>query len=142
VGTLVAVGDLKMANTAAVALGMAERFAGDEEAASTRFEEALSLCVEAGDPANAPVCLAGLAASTAATEPARAARLLGAARGLLDSGVIAIFPIELFYDPTYEALSEGLGDAFPPLFEAGRADAESGRALTPEAWAGEPVASG
>jgi predicted ATPase/DNA-binding SARP family transcriptional activator len=141
VSTLVAVGDLKMANTASVALGMAERFAGDEEAASNRFEEALGLCVEAGDPANAPVCLAGLAASTAATEPARAARLLGAARGLLDRGVIAIFPVELFYDATYEALSEGLGDAFAPLFEAGRADAESGRALTPEAWGGSVAAA-
>ena len=140
VRTLVDVGDLKMANTASIALGMAERFAGDEEAAAGSFAEALRLCVAAGDPANGPVCLAGLAAVTAAADPARATRLLGAARALFDGGTVPIFPgFELFYEPTHEALAAGLGDAFEPLFEAGRADAASGRALTPELWADEPV---
>jgi predicted ATPase/DNA-binding SARP family transcriptional activator len=143
VATLEEVGDLKMANTASVALGFVERLAGDEAAAGRRFEEALRLCVAAGDPANAPVCLAGLASVTAAADPPRATRLLGAARALLDSGVVPIVPgFELFYEPTYEALSAGLGDDFAPLFDAGRADAASGRALTPEMWAGEPVATG
>ena len=110
-----------MANTASVALGFVERLAGDEEAAGRRFEEALRLCVAAGDPANAPVCLAGLASVTAAADPARATRLLGAARALLDAGVVPIVPgFELFYEPTFEALSAGLGDAFAPLFDAGR----------------------
>ncbi len=57
-------------------------------------------------------------------------------------GVVPIVPgFELFYDPTYEALTEGLGDAFDPLFDAGRAAAASGRALTPEVWADEPVSA-
>lgn len=142
VATLAEVGDLKMANTASVALGMAERLAGDEEAAGRCFEEALRLCVAAGDPANAPVCLPGLAAATAAIDPARATRLLGAARALLDAGVVPIVPgFELFYEPTHEALAAGLGAAFGPLFDAGRADAASGRALTPDAWAGEPISA-
>ena len=142
VATLAEVGDLKMANSAAVALGFAERLAGDEEAAGRSLEEALRLCVAAGDPANAPVCLAGLASVTAAADPARATRLLGAARALLDSGVVPIVPgFELFYEPTFEALSAGLGDAFTPIFDAGRADAASGRALTPEAWTGESLAA-
>jgi predicted ATPase/DNA-binding SARP family transcriptional activator len=132
VPALVEVGDLKMANGGSIALAMVERFAGDDEAAARMFEQALALCVEAGDPANAPVCLAGLAASTAAQDPARAARLLGAARALFDSGNTPIMPgFELYYESTLEALSDGLGDALEPLLAEGRDDAARGAALVP-----------
>ena len=36
------------------------------------------------------------------------------------------------YEPTYEAVAERLGEAFAPVFDAGCADARSGRALTPD----------
>ena len=65
-----------MASSGLVAEGMANRFAGDAEAAEAAYAEALALCVDAGDAANAPVCLEGLAAAVAGSSPRRAARLL------------------------------------------------------------------
>ncbi len=129
---LVEVGDLKMAIAASINLAMVERFAQDDESSARMFEQALGFCVEAGDPATAPLCLAGLAASTSAREPERAGRLLGAARALFDSGNTPQLPgFELYYEGTHEALVAGLGDALEPLIAEGRDDAARGAALMP-----------
>ena len=129
---LVEVGDLKMATAASIVLAMVERSAQDDESSARSFEQALGFCVEAGDPATAPLCLAGMAASISAREPERAGRLLGAARALFDSGNTPQLPgFELYYDGTHEALAAGLGDALDPLIAEGRDDAARGAALMP-----------
>ena len=84
----------------------------------------------------------GLAAAIAATNPP-GRRGCSARRAPSPTPAIADLPgFELHYEATHEALAAGLGDAFDPLFDAGRTDAESGRALTPEVWAAEQVAAG
>jgi predicted ATPase/class 3 adenylate cyclase len=110
VPALLGVGDLKMASGCLIAHGLIARFTGRFEEAERHYREALELCVKAGDPANAPVCLEGMASAVAPRDPAAAARLLGAARSLFDAGNIPIVPgFELFYEGTREALAEGLG---------------------------------
>jgi predicted ATPase/class 3 adenylate cyclase len=110
IATLVDVGDLKMANACAIAEAMIERFSGDTEASAVAYERALQLCVDAGDPANAPLCLEGLAAASAPTDPQRAARLLGVARSLFDAGMFPTVPVfELFYDATWPTIQDLLG---------------------------------
>ncbi|HET9675063.1 MAG TPA: adenylate/guanylate cyclase domain-containing protein [Gaiellaceae bacterium] len=110
IATLVDVGDLKMANACAIAEAMIERFSGDTEASAAAYERALQLCVEAGDPANAPICLEGLAAASVATDPERAARLLGVARSLFDGGMFPTVPVfEVFYDTTSSVVEDVLG---------------------------------
>ena len=129
---LVEVGDLKMATAASIVLAMVERLGQDDESAARMFELALGFCVEGGDHATAPLCLAGLAASTSASGPERAGRLLGAARALFDSGNTPQLPgFELYYEGTLEALSAVLGDALEPLLAEGRDDAARGAALMP-----------
>lgn len=108
--TLVDVGDLKMANACAIAEAMIERFSGDNDAAAAAYARALELCVDGGDPANAPVCLEGLAAASLPTDPERAARLLGVARSLFDAGMFPTVPVfELFYDATWPMVQDVLG---------------------------------
>ena len=69
VDALRSVGDLKMANTGLIANGLVARLTGDMQGSEARYGEALAVCVEVGDPANAPVCLEGVAASVAAHAP-------------------------------------------------------------------------
>ena len=89
---------------------MIERFSGDTEASAAAYERALQLCVEAGDPANAPICLEGLAAASVGTDPERAARLLGVARSLFDGGMFPTVPVfEVFYDTTSSVVEDVLG---------------------------------
>ena len=110
VPALLEVGDLKMANGCLIAHGLIARFSGRDEDAERHYREALELCVQTGDPANAPVCLEGIAAAVAPRDPASAARMLGAARALFDAGNIPNVPgFELFYEGTWAALAEGLG---------------------------------
>ena len=115
-----------------IVLAMVERSALDDESSARSFELALGFCLEAGDHATAPLCLAGMAASISAHEPERAGRLLGAARALFDSGNTPQVPgFELYYEGTHEALAAGLGDALEPLIAEGRDDAARGAALMP-----------
>jgi predicted ATPase/DNA-binding SARP family transcriptional activator len=129
---LVEVGDLKMAIAGSIVLAMVERAAQDDESSARTFELALGLCADAGDQATAPLCLAGLAASTAASEPERAGRLLGAARALFDAGNTPQLPgFELYYEGTHEAVTAKLGEALEPLIAEGLDDAARGAALMP-----------
>lgn len=130
VDALVQVRDLKMANSCLIALGMAARFSGENEVAEEHYEHALRLCAEQGDPANAPVCLEGIAASVAARDPARAARLLGAAGGLFDAGYAPGVPgFEVFYETTLGQLEGELGDQLEELLTAGRTATAAGLPL-------------
>jgi hypothetical protein len=111
VDALRSVGDLKMANTGLIANGLVARLTGDTETAEASYGEALALCVEVGDPANAPVCLEGIAASVATRDPERGARLLGAAKALFDSGAFPTVPgFEIFYESTRSLLGGVLGE--------------------------------
>ena len=111
VPALLGVGDLKMASGCLIAHGLIARFTGRLEDAERHYREALELCVKAGDPANAPVCLEGIAAATALRDPAAAARLLGAAGALFEAGNIPLMPgFELFYEGTWAALAAALGE--------------------------------
>jgi predicted ATPase/class 3 adenylate cyclase len=110
VPALIEVGDLKMANGCLIAYGLINRLGGNDEEAEKHYGDALELCVQAGDPANAPVCLEGIAAAVATRDPERAARLLGAARALYDAGHFPNVPgFEAFYAATCAALDDGLG---------------------------------
>ncbi|HEU0337418.1 MAG TPA: AAA family ATPase, partial [Gaiellaceae bacterium] len=107
VAALLEVGDLKMANGCLLGHGLIARFGGRTEDAERRYREALNLCVRSGDPANAPVCLEGLAAAVTAREPEQAATLLGAARALYDAGHIPNVP---GFEPLYEGTAAGVAD--------------------------------
>ena len=100
-----------MANGCLIAHGLIARFTGRLEDAESHYREALELCVKTGDPANAPVCLEGIAASIAARDPATATQMLGAARALFDAGNIPNVPgFEVFYEGTWSQLADGLGE--------------------------------
>jgi predicted ATPase/class 3 adenylate cyclase len=108
---LLEVGDLKMAGGCRIALGLISRFEGNVEESEGHYTDALELCVRTGDPANAPVCLEGVAATLAAADPERAARLLGAAKALFDTGVQPSVPgFEVFYPGTRSMLADALGE--------------------------------
>ncbi len=110
VSALMEVGDLKMANSGLIAHGLLARLGGDADGAERHYADALDLCVKAGDPANAPICLEGIAAAVAGRDPERAARLLGAARALFDGGAQPAVPgFEVFYQTTRVGLEEVLG---------------------------------
>ena len=116
-----------MAGGSLIALGLISRFEGNSEESERHYAAALDLCVQAGDPANAPVCLEGVAATVAAREPERAARLLGAAKAIFDTGVQPTVPgFEVFHMGTRSLLSEGLGeDELGRLEALGAASARS-----------------
>jgi predicted ATPase len=119
VPALLAVGDLKMASGCLIAHGLIERFTGRLEDAERDYREAFELCVKTGDPANAPVCLEGIAAAIAPRDPPAAARLLGAARALFEAGNLPNVPgFELFYEGTWAALADGLGAEEAELLRA------------------------
>ena len=108
---LLEVGDLKMASGSLIALGLISRLGGGLEEGEGHYAEALDLCVQSGDPANAPVCLEGVAATVAMRDPERAARLLGAAKALYDTGVQPTVPgFEIFYPATRSLLEDVLGE--------------------------------
>jgi hypothetical protein len=110
VPALLEVGDLKMAGGCLIAHGLIARFGGRSDESEQHYRRALDLCVRTGDPANAPVCLEGIAAGVAARDPELAARVLGAASALYDAGNIPNVPgFEMFYEATSAALAEGLG---------------------------------
>jgi predicted ATPase/DNA-binding SARP family transcriptional activator len=124
---LLDVGDLKIGNICAIGLAMVARFSGDLDSAGRHYEHALALCIDAGDPAHTPLCLEGMAAARGPSDPAEAARLLGRASALYDAGHRPWIPgFEIFYPQTLEAVTEGCGNGFDELFEAGRAEAARG----------------
>jgi predicted ATPase/class 3 adenylate cyclase len=111
VPALLEVGDLKMASGCEIAYGLIARFGGRGEDAERHYGEALTLCVRAGDPANAPICMEGIAAAMAHRDPQAALRLLGAARALFDAGNIPAVPgFEAFYGGTWAALTALVGE--------------------------------
>ena len=111
VPALLEVGDLKMASSCLIAHGLIARFSGQSDAAERHYGEALELCARAGDPANSSVCLEGMAAAVMQSDPARAVRLLGAARALFDAGNIPSVPgFEVFYEGTSAMLAELVGE--------------------------------
>jgi predicted ATPase len=102
---LLAVGDLKLASNAQVAHGLIDRFSGETARAADHYAAGLELCAQSGDPGNAPMCLEGIAATTAVDAPERSVRLLGAARGLYDAGNVPGLPgFEPMYEGTLELL--------------------------------------
>jgi predicted ATPase/class 3 adenylate cyclase len=110
VPALLDVGDLKMAHGCLIAHGLIARFGGDAAESDKRYREALELCVDAGDPTNAPLCLEGMAAAAAVSDPERAARLLGAARALFEAGYFPTIPgFEVFSEATSAILEDALG---------------------------------
>jgi hypothetical protein len=133
---LLDVGDLKMGNICAIGLAMVARFSGDLETAGHHYSQALALCVDAGDPAHTPLCLEGMAAAQALSDPAEAARLLGRARALFDAGNQPMIPgFEIFYPQTLDTVKESCGDNFEELFETGRTEAARG-GIAPASVAG------
>jgi predicted ATPase len=127
VSALVDVGDLKMANGCLIAHGLIARFSGRTDDAERHYRDALALCAKSGDPANAPVCLEGIAASLAVADPASAAHMLGAARALFDAGNFPNVPgFELFYEGTWAHVADVLGsDVAEDLRERGAARART-----------------
>jgi predicted ATPase len=110
VTALLDVGDLKMANGCLICHGLIARFAGRDADAERHYRQALDLCVRSGDPANAPVCLEGIAAAVASRDPEDAAPLLGAARALYDAGNIPNVPgFDILYEATAAGVTETLG---------------------------------
>jgi hypothetical protein len=126
---LLEVRDLKMANACLIAQGMTARFTGNDEEAERFYAQALDLCAEAGDPANAPMCLEGIAAAVVTRDPRRAARLLGTAHALFEAGHQPNVPgFETFYASTHDRLDEVCGADLENLLREGRR--EAGRGLT------------
>jgi predicted ATPase len=127
VPALLEVGDLKMAGGCLLAHGLIARFAGDVDTAGRFYGDALELCARTGDPANAPLCLEGLAAAAVVRDPERAARLLGAARELFDAGFVPSVPgFEAFHELTSGIVAETLGaSAMEELVASGAAAARS-----------------
>jgi predicted ATPase/DNA-binding SARP family transcriptional activator len=133
VPALLEVGDLKMASGCTLALAMSERFMGNVGEAEAQYRHALELCRQAGDPSNACVCLEGLAACLALVDPRRAARLLGAARALVDRGLQPAIPFsEPLYEHTLDTLQTLERGDLERLMEEGRQDATRGDFLKPD----------
>lgn len=116
---LLDVGDRKVASSCLIARAVALRFQGAPSAAA--YSQALTLCIDSGDPGNTPACLEGIAAALAPADPARAANLLGAAQSLFDRGYLPLLPgYQAFLETTHAQLEEALGDELPALLGAGR----------------------
>jgi predicted ATPase/transcriptional regulator with XRE-family HTH domain len=86
----------------------------DDKLAEQRFREGMMLSEQVGDQANVAYCLEGLAAVAGArAQAARAARLFGAAKGLLDSIGVPVWtfykPDQSLYDRTLARIREQLG---------------------------------
>jgi predicted ATPase/class 3 adenylate cyclase len=111
VPALLEVGDLKMAGGCLIAHGLIGRFGGRLDEAERHYRDAFELCVRTGDPGNAPACLEGVAAAVSTRDPEEAARLLGAARELFDTGAIPSVPgFEVFYEATLAQLAGSIGE--------------------------------
>ena len=118
---LLEVGDRKVASTCYIARAVAARFSGATTDSATAYAEALTLCLDSGDPGNTPVCLEGIAAAVAAVDPRRAANLLGAAQSLLDHGYVPWLPgHQALLETTHAQLEDLLGNELPALLTAGR----------------------
>jgi len=129
---LLGVRDFKMGNICVIGLALVARFSGALEEAGRRYEQALALCAEAGDLAHAPLCLEGMAAARVGEDAAEAARLLGAARAMIDAGHTPVIPgFEPFYEGTREAAAEALGAGLDELLSQGRRLTRDGAAVPP-----------
>jgi predicted ATPase/transcriptional regulator with XRE-family HTH domain len=104
-------------------LGLAETFAGDLAAAHGHLVESLRLRREAGDAFAVAYALIGLAGVAGRRgDPARAARLCGAASALQEASGVSLPPAaRLLYEREVSALRARLGDA---AFEAAWRDGE------------------
>jgi predicted ATPase/transcriptional regulator with XRE-family HTH domain len=81
-------GDRLAAQTALQILARAALASGEHEEATRRFQASLAIASELVDKVNVAYCMQGLAA---VAEPVRAARLLGAAEGLLETAGIPLY---------------------------------------------------
>jgi non-specific serine/threonine protein kinase len=81
-------GDRLAAQTALQILAQAALASGEHQEASRYFQASLAVASELADRVNAAYCMQGLAATA---EPDRAARLLGAAEGLLEATAIPLY---------------------------------------------------
>jgi non-specific serine/threonine protein kinase len=99
----------------------------DLDRVAALLAEAIPLALAVGQPVLVANGLMGLAVVAAGEEPARAARLFGAAEALRETAGVAIWePRRRLYDPALERVRRALGTA---AFDA---DWTAGRALTRE----------
>jgi hypothetical protein len=99
----------------------------DLDRVAALLAEAIPLALAVGQPELVASGLMGLAVVAADEEPARAARLFGAAEALRETAGVAIWePRRRLYDPALEQVRRALGTA---AFDGGWA---AGRALTRE----------
>jgi non-specific serine/threonine protein kinase len=122
-------------------LGCTARLRGARARAHARYQEALALFRESGDPARVAWCLEGLAGVAGSEEAIRSARLLGAAEVLREQ---VGQPMAVGDRPTYQgvvaAARDALGGAaFATAWAAGRALEMDGAIA--EALALEPPAA-
>lgn len=96
---------------------------GDDALARQQFTEALGLFREMGDLRGVAECVAGLAVIDAAVQPARAARLLAAARAAIENlGLRLSSSNQGEYDQALAAIHASLDDtAFEAAWAQGRA---------------------
>jgi predicted ATPase/DNA-binding SARP family transcriptional activator len=110
----------KLASMAALGAALTARLRGDLRGACDLYEQAYWVAEQGGDRSNIPLCLEGVAATTAAEEPTTAARLLGAARAAYDSGRVPTMPgFEAFAATTQEVLAGRLGSRLDTLLAEG-----------------------
>ncbi len=108
-------------------LGDLDRRLGNEQAASAKYRDSLALHHSQGDWENVAWNLIGLAAVAVTTEPAKAARLLGAAAALKEPPAAPLGPDERKDYNWAAGEARGiLGEvAFAAALEAGRAQPEA-----------------
>jgi class 3 adenylate cyclase/tetratricopeptide (TPR) repeat protein len=95
---------------------------GDLPTAAARLAEGLALGRAIGARASVAICLVLLAGTMVATQPARAAGLLGAGTRLLADLGTVLEPLEQgIYDRIAAQLEAALGPAYAPAFAAGQA---------------------
>ncbi len=105
-------------------LGVAYLFAGDLQRAAARLTESIRLRERTGDTQGLVYCLLGLAGvANRRQQPARAARLFGAAVAVMDAiGVVMVPAVKVLYDREASDVRAKLGDAaFDEELAAGRA---------------------
>jgi tetratricopeptide (TPR) repeat protein len=92
-------------------LGEIAREQGDDERATAFYVESLRICREKGEKRNLPFCLEGLAAAAMRKQPARAARLFGAAAKLRETMNFPLPPVlQSDYESTIADVRSALDD--------------------------------
>jgi predicted ATPase/DNA-binding CsgD family transcriptional regulator len=123
VATSEARGELWLRSWALVQSGRVAWLLGDHHRAAASLTEGLQIKVQLDDRLGIGHCLEFLACLTAVGHPERAARLLGAAHGVLQSVGVSVFPyLHTDHDRCVAALRAELGEkTFTSLFDRGTA---------------------